>query len=255
MEYDSAHPPKLLFLNSANAKYVPGEAMYIFDFNETLQCPPEHTFLLTVLDAQIPYSWYQINANNNRYYVNGTLHTIPEGNYNILELLDQLRFIHPTFTFAYKETTNRVTIAAPTPFSIANDTSFQPFLRMLGFRKDIYSDSASYTSDSVVNLSGYNSIYLYANLTSYNLDSYAKRGSNAIARVPVTAVSNGIIFYSQPAGAVRQQISQQSVSEIKLQLLDSLYFPLFLNHVDWSVTLQIETIRTVEEEVQRKKKS
>lgn len=246
--FDTSNPPKFLFLNSANARYVPHEAMYIWSFDESMQCPPNHSFLISVRDAHIPYSWYQLNRNNNRYFVDEALHTIPEGNYNIIELLDIMREKHPNISFAYMETTNRVTVTSFLPFSMRNDTNFEPFLRHLGFRKDIYDGAARYESDSVVNLSGYNSVLVYSNLTSYNIDSTARRGSNVMAKIPVTTTSNSIIFYTMPPGSIKQMISQHSISEVKLQLLDSLYFPLHLNYIDWSITIQVEVVRVVDEE-------
>lgn len=242
-ELSTSYPPKLLFLNSANARYIPEESMYLWSFSETLQCPANHSFLLSVRDAQIPYSWYQVNTNNNRYIVDGVLYTIPEGNYNIIELINQLKFNHPTFTYNYKETTNKLTISNATSFRIENDTSYEPFLRVLGFMKDIYDDQSSYTSDSVVNLSGYNNIFIYSNLTHHNIDSTAKKGSNVISKIPVNALPNGIVFYEIPSQGIKQVISHHSISEVKLQLLDTLYFPLNLNNVDWSLTIQVEVIR------------
>jgi hypothetical protein len=246
-QISTTYPSKLVFLNSANARYIPEESLYIWSFTETLQCPANHSFLISVRDAQIPFSYYQINANNNRYYVNGVLFTIPQGNYNVIELINQLKFNHPTFTFNYKETTNKLTIASSTPFRIENDTSYEPFLRVLGFRKDIYEGQSSYTSDSVVNLSGYNNLFIYSNLTHMNLDSTANRGSNVMAKVPVSALPNGIIFYEMPAAGIKQVITHHSISEVKLQLLDTLYFPLHLNYVDWSVTIQVEIVRVTDE--------
>lgn len=240
---DPTLPGKLIFLNSANARYIPEESLYIWSFTESLQCPANHSFLISVRDAQIPYSWYQVNANNNRYFVNGTLFSIPEGNYNIIELVQQLKFNHPTLVFNYKETTNKLTISSASVFRIENDTNYEPFLRMIGFRKDIYEGKSSYTSDSVVNLSGYNNLFIYSNLTSYNLDSTANRGSNVMGKVPVNSLPNGIIFYEIPSQGIKQVISHHSISEVKLQLLDTLYFPLHLNYVDWSVTIQVEVIK------------
>lgn len=246
-ELSTAFPPRLLFLNSRNARYIPEESMYIWSFTESLQCPPNHSFLISVRDAQIPYSFYMINANNNRYYVDNVLYTIPEGNYNIIELLNLLNINHPSLVFTYKETTNKLTITSLRRFKIANDTNFEPFLRLLGFRKDIYEGQTSYTSDSVVNLAGYNNLFIYSNLTAYNIDSTANRGSNVLAKIPVNAVANGIIFYEIPSQGIKQVINHHSISEIKLQLLDTLYFPLHLNYVDWNVTIQVEVIKMNDE--------
>lgn len=245
---DTTQPPRIVYLNSKQARYIESESMYMWNLTENIILPKTHMFLISVVDAQIPYSFYLINNNNNRYYVNDQLHTISQGNYNILELIDKLKANHPTFTFQYAETTNKLTISNATPFKLENDPAFEPFLNVLGFRFDSYFGQTSYTSDSVVNLSGYNSLYIYSNLTSFAIDSFAKRGSNVLAKIPINTTSNGIIFFENRM-MVKQIINTHNTNEIKLQLMNNFYRPLHLNYVDFTITLQFEKVVVTDERV------
>jgi hypothetical protein len=38
---------------------------------------------ISLVNCQIPCSYYVINSNNNKIYINGSLYTFPVGNYNI----------------------------------------------------------------------------------------------------------------------------------------------------------------------------
>lgn len=243
---DIAHPQRLLFLNSKQAAYSPGEAKYIWHLQETISCPKNHVFLISIIDAQIPYSYYQINENNRFYYFNNAPFSVPLGNYNILELIQKLKSNHPAITFTYLETTNKLTLSSTTSFRIENNLSYEAFLPMLGFKLDIY-EGTTLTSDSVVDLSGYNNIFIFSsNLSPYNVDSYESRGSNVLAKIPVTSSSNGIIFYTTTG--VKQVINTVSISDIRLQLLDNLYFPLDLNGVPFTITISLEILRQTEEQ-------
>lgn len=242
-ELDVHHPPRLMYLSSAQARYIESESMYAWDISEPIMKLNNHVFVVSVVDAQIPYSFTIINTRNNRYWVNDNLYTIDPGNPNINELIDRLKANHSTLTFQYSEINNKLTISSATPFTMKNDVISQPFLRMLGFRFDEYNGSSSYTSDSVVNLSGYNSIYLFSNITSFAIDSFARRGSNVLAKIPVTGVSNSIIFYTNPMN-LKQIVNSGNLNEVKIKLVDPFYSPLHLNYVDFSITIQIEKVES-----------
>lgn len=241
--FDLEHPPRLMYLNSAQARYIESDAMYIWNIDDPIIKPKNHMFVVSVVDVQIPYSFTIINTRNNRYWVNNQLFTIDSGNYNINELIDKLKANHPSLTFQYSEVNNKLTVSAATQFTMKNDPMTQPFLRMLGFRFDEYQGSTTYTSDSVVNLSGYNAIYLFSNITSFAVDSFAKRGSNVLCKIPVTGVSNSIIFFQNPMN-LKQVVNSGNLNELKVQLLDPFYSPLNLNYVDWSITVQIEKVES-----------
>lgn len=245
--FDLEHPPRLMYLQSSQARYIESDGMYIWNIDDPIVKPKNHMFVVSVVDVQIPYSFTIINSRNNRYWVDNQLYTIDPGNYNVNELMDKLKANHPTFTFQYSEINNKMTISSASQFTLKNDVMSQPFFRLLGFRFDMYQGATSYTSDSVVNLSGYNSIYLFSNITSFAVDSFAKRGSNVLAKIPVTGVSNSIIFWSNPMN-LKQVVNSGNLNELKLQLLDPFYSPLHLNYVDFSITIQIEKVESKHED-------
>lgn len=240
---DVHHPPRLIYLNSAQARYVESESMYIWTLDEPITKPNHHMFVISVVECQIPYSFTIINTRNNRYWINNNLYTIDPGNYNINELIDQLKANHSALTFQYSEINNKMTITSSSSFTMKNDPVSQPFLKMLGFRFDEYQGLSSYTSDSVVNLSGYNAIYLFSNITSFAMDSFAKRGSNVLCKIPVVGVSNSIIFYENHM-SLKQVVNSGNLNEIRVKIVDPFYTPLHLNYVDWSMTIQVEKVES-----------
>lgn len=102
---------RVIYINSKDATSIIGDNRSDFDFvlDEPIVVPPHHNILLSVYSAEIPYSFYNfrngvntkldyaITAFNNpaSYNANGKLDltvaghttlTIPEGNYNAIEL-------------------------------------------------------------------------------------------------------------------------------------------------------------------------
>lgn len=106
---------RVIYINSKDATSIIGDNRSDFDFtlDEPIVVPPHHNILLSVYSAEIPYSFYNfrngvntkldyaITAFNNpaSYDANGKLDTtvfghdtltIPEGNYNAIELANIL---------------------------------------------------------------------------------------------------------------------------------------------------------------------
>lgn len=234
-------PPRKIFLNSAHATTSGTDGYYSWSLKEPITAPSGHVFLFSVTDATIPYSFYIINTNNNSYAMAGVSATVTPGNYTILELLTTLRENHPTITFTYKQTTNKVTVTNATPFSMSNTVGKEPFLRLLGFTKDSYSGASSYTSESVVNLASYSSIYVFSNVSAANLDSYESRSGNIMCKIPVTSCPNGLIFFEN-INMLRHVVTHNTISEVRIRLIDPYYFDLLLNGVPFSMTIQIDIV-------------
>ena len=240
-QLDTHLPSRQFHLNSKHARNI-GVSQYVWDLSETLSLDAKYNFLVSVVSAQIPFSMYTINDSNKVFLVNGVEYSIPVGNYNVLELIREVANAVGILTLEYNQITNKVRVASDTAFSIRNSGSHEPFLRLLGFKLDLYEDQTEYVSDSVVNLSGISSIHLISNLGTQNFDSFSKKGSHVLARLPVNTVSNGIIFWENLFHH-RSLISQTTISEIAIELLDSQFFPVDLNGVDFSITLQLDVIK------------
>lgn len=206
---------------------------------------PQYQYLLSVVDCQIPYSFYTINENNNTFIFNGQLHTITSANYDIIQLCQEVTDSIPNLTITYSEYTNKCTMYTDngTNFTIRNSGSHEPFLKFLGFKLDSYENSNEYVSDSVVNVSGPACIYVSSNLGTSNFNSQLQTSSNILCKIPINTLSNGIIFYENYF-QYRSLIYQNNISEIMITLLDDFYFPINLNGVDFTITLQFDVILT-----------
>lgn len=239
---DTHWPSRQIFLNSAFAKL--SDFAYHWDLYEQIHVPTGYHLLVSVVDAQIPVSFYKVNDNNRYFYANDNLTSIQEGNYDILSLIDEVHATIPDWKLTYDISRNRVTIQSrsSSPFAMRNDSSRSRYLKLLGFDLDSYEGSNTYTSDGQVNLAGVSSIYVSSQeLVSQNIDSFSKTSSHILCKIPATASSNGIIFYD--GRNQKQLIQARSVSEITISLFDHEYFPLNLNNVPWSITLQFDYIR------------
>jgi hypothetical protein len=68
---------------------------------------------VSVLSASIPYTFYQVNNNNNRlyYYVGTVPYTIvvPAGNYNVYTFISTLNNLMTGFNTTYNAVTGKLT--------------------------------------------------------------------------------------------------------------------------------------------------
>jgi len=93
-----------------------------------------------VTHAEIPYSFYIINSNNNLLSLSTGNITIPVGNYNANTLITQLNSQFPTgMTIIFSTSTGKFTIIYSTSFSISTTSTCG---LLLGFTNGIQYDSS-----------------------------------------------------------------------------------------------------------------
>jgi len=160
-----------------------------FNFNKTYDVQSYR-----VTGVQFPVSVQNVNASNNTFKVNGTLFTIPEGNYTVNSFASALQTaVTPTisgFTVTANTTTGKLTFANATAIQI--DTTTSGIWKLLGFPITTITGSAtSLTSANSIDLSGAKAYYLCSSaLRSDNLNLVAQPSRNVIAVIPATQ-SNG----------------------------------------------------------------
>ena len=103
-----------IYINSKSAnKFIDNNianAQYIFP---VIEIPDGHHLYISVQKASIPNSMYNINSANNQLTIlfDFTVFNlyVPIGNYNINQLLTQLKLLLPSFTITYNNITNKLT--------------------------------------------------------------------------------------------------------------------------------------------------
>ena len=230
-----------IYLNSKYADSISNNT-YKFSLN-TLEIDEGHYIYLSVVHVSIPYSFYNVHANNNKleYILNGQFYivNIPVSNYNVNQLITYLSSVMTNFNITYSSITNKITFQHNTSnFTFLGSSTCY---RILGF-----SDNKSYTSSSFIlrsanciNLQTVNSIFLLSNLLTYNISSSIPNSQNILCQIPVNNSPNSIIhFYNQ--NNFRTNLFLKYLNDISLRLVDEYNNDIDLNGLHFRVTIQLD---------------
>ena len=247
---------KLINLNSANA-LVKNNGAYlsdvVFKLPSLVKPEPNLTSVeLSIIDGQIPVSFYNINYTNNtlNYQISSVNYSIVAnvGNYNFNSLATQLisKFLlnGHTFTITINKQNGIVTFATTATNFIFQVSSLFASLGFTNSNKT--STSFSLTADYPLNLLGVTKIKIQSvNLGSYNIDSLTLGYCNTLGIIPVDQPSFGLISYENKTNSIFQ-IRDNRVDEIDLQLLDQNNNLINFNNVDWDLTILFKFNREIE---------
>lgn len=247
---------KLINLNSANALVKNNGAFLsdvVFKMPGLVKPEPNLTSVeLSIIDGQIPVSFYNINYTNNtlNYQISSVNYSIVAnvGNYNFNSLATQLisKFLlnGHTFTITINKQNGIVTFATTATNFIFQVSSLFATLGFTSSNKT--STSFSLTADYPLNLLGITKIKIQSvNLGSYNIDSLTRGYCNTLGIIPVDQPSFGLISYENKTNSIFQ-IRDNRVDEIDLQMLDQNNNLINFNNVDWDLTILFKFTREIE---------
>lgn len=236
-----------IYLNSDDAERKVGNdtSFCVFSFNNVAQVNDNINILLSVVDAQIPVSFTNVNSNNNTfvYKISNTIVSVSlaVGNYTVNSLRDGLNLLlNGIFTFTYDSIKNKFTIThASTDFTLELNTGL---LRVLGFTIANHQSSLSIiTSDSVADLSGLGGIFISTNFLTTSQDSKSKNLTSILQKIPITQQGNGVVFFTNKTG-YKTQIFEKNISEIHIKLLDEEQNLLDMQNARWRITLGLDFV-------------
>jgi hypothetical protein len=204
---------------------------------------------ISVLHAQIPGSYYNINNSNNIlvYSIDdGSLPGEPvkktvqmqPSNYNINTLITHIEsLLEVEFDITYSASSNKLTITHST-FDFELDDSSTCF-ELLGFSSvDHESTSQTLTSDNVVNLFNIRTLHICSdNFILNNIDSFNPNNSNILASIPITSSFNSIISYSNPHDVHSEINNTRNLTNLHIKITDQDSNVIELNNAHWSITL------------------
>ena len=230
-----------------------------------LKSKSDELFKIIVQSAEIPYTFTNLNINNNYidWSENGILQTpiqITDGNYNILQLLEEIKetlntntSISATYNLTYNQNTNKVSIISDnvldTIFLFNSGVNVLKSINsQLGFTDDediTINNLSTGISDSVVNLLLLTSLFIRSNLSSLNtIDSFTTSNSSILVNIPITTIPLSIINYQYYDGVEYNLIDDNSINYIELSLTDSKGIAIDLKKkINWSLTLNIQVIK------------
>ena len=209
---------------------------------------------VSVVDAQIPISWYLVNETNSqiRISLNGqtaTQYTFPYGNYNVNSFITLWNTIlGNAWTLTFNNTINKLTFTHSTyDFVFSNGDasilSIIGFSSMANIINPTYSSTnKSLASSSVVNFAGITKVNIKSSTFALrNFDTKSKSRTRTIASIPVNAEANGIAFYNNFT-QYKSIFHNKELSMIHIEIADDNKNLLNMNGVDWTITLQVDIV-------------
>jgi len=200
----------------------------------------------SVESCQLPVSFYNITAYNNKLDFNGTLLTIPAGNYNTTSLRTELLYQLiangiSTVTIDFSTVTGKYTFID----SLANFTLYyatSTIFHLIGLidDQDYTSTSLALTSTYPVNLLGPLKLKISSkeiNIT--NIDS-ASGHTNTLVEIPISASNFGLILYTNVSN-IHSVLHQKTLNGFDIRITDDDGDLVDFNNIDWSMSFLFKT--------------
>ena len=238
----------LINLNSINA--IQNNGSYLsdvyFNFKNIIRDVDDILEIqVSIANAQIPYSFYNINVYNNVLAIdyNGTPYTLTltRGNYNATNLITEL-----TTQFLNNGITVIITISSITgtiQITVSSGT-----LQILSSGSTIYkvlgleigtNYTAPFTALYPLNLLGTLRLRICSyELVTYNLDSSNMTSLNCLASIPIEASTFGIILYDNITN-IKTRLNNPQLDGFDILILDDDSNPVNFNNVPWCISVLI----------------
>ena len=198
---------------------------------------------ISVVHAEIPISFYTINSNNNKLFIDSTLYTLTNGNYNASTFKTMLLSLLPTnYNLLLNASTGAYTLSYTTNFTINNNSTCYKILG-LARNTNYTSVSNSLTFPYPCNFLGVNRLKIKSNiLLTNNIDTNSNGRNNILTTIPVNNAQYGLIVYQNLVG-FKCIFPNVGLDYIDLQITDEDDVELDFNNIPTYVTIQIDSIR------------
>jgi hypothetical protein len=198
---------------------------------------------IKVLHCEIPFSWYIINNSNNILKLSTGNIIITIGNYDANSFLLELQSKLPTnMTITFNNSTGIFTLNYNTTFSILPSNCYK--IIGCGKNKTYSSTSNKIVLPFMANFLGTKNLYINVpNLLLDNFNSATKTFSTLLC-IANNVPPYGVIFYDNRT-ANKNNIKGVKNDTIDLEILDDDFNPINFNNTEWSITLEIETLKQV----------
>ena len=243
---------KLITLNSKYGIQQNGtyKSNILFNFKNLLS-DEEHILksYITVLNAQIPVSFYVITSLNNSLVLETsvtTTITIANGNYSANTLITELqsKFLTAgiTFTSIQFNKINGILSFISNGFTNYYFTSASTLLNVLGTTSSIISVSTVYTCPYPLNLLGVQKLSIKSErLAIHSVSSIDFSFSNTLVTIPCDVPPYSLISYTSQSEQNKNLLNIRNINEIDIQIFDENNNFIDFNNLDWTITLTISS--------------
>lgn len=284
MRYVPRQPIEIILKSNRGTTIGDLDGSKLFDLETEIVARKDEDLLLYLKKAFIPFSFYCLSSNqhNNKLdyteiktdgSTNTIALTIPDGNYNITELLSEIKTqmedastFSFKYTFTYNENTNKATFLiasgtnpSKTTFKFSTGTNASNSIRRLvGFTEnDVdFTTTSSATSNLLVDMAdGLDSLHLKSNLVGTNIQS--TRGAingGELLIIPVDLSPYSILYYSEGANPFKHKLSANSIKQIEIKFTDNNDNVVDFNSIPYTLILVAEFVFNPDNEVTAKNK-
>ena len=136
-----------IYLNSQTADiYINGtmKSNVVFFFEDPLQINKRaYEMRMSIVNAQMPISWYLINDTNNLIIINSVNYYFKKGNYNIHTFITEwTNSIGPNWVLTFDSVTNKITFKYTSNF-IFSDSVINSIFPIIGLKSNTVYNSSS----------------------------------------------------------------------------------------------------------------
>ena len=205
---------------------------------------------VTVINAQIPCSFYVINALNNKLVVSGPTITtttifVSNGNYNanslISELVSKLNASGLTMSIVINKINGILTFSS-NGFLNYYFTSASTILEVLGTTSSTIAISTNYTCPYPLNLLGVKKLLIRSTkLSVHSVSTYDYASSNILLTIPSDVSPFSMISYNSQSDANKNLLNIRSINEIDINIYDENNNYIDFINLDWTMTLVISS--------------
>ena len=226
----------------------------VFNFKSIVQDLDDNVDIKVCIDnAQFPYSFYNINVNNNilNYTYLGISYTmfIIPGNYNEYTLANQLtsQFLlnGSIFVITFSKLTGKMTFTSTSNFTFLPSSIFP----ILGFKMNVNYSSTLLNLTGVYPMSilGTRKLKICSDkLSLNNMDSFSKSQS-IIQFIPVNCQPFGMVLFNNPTDK-QCTIKSTTIDEVDIKILDDTNHFIDFNGVNWCITLAITVFKKMNQQ-------
>ena len=214
---------------------------------------------VSVVNAEFPVSWYLINEYNNNISItiggNTINYTFPVGNYNVNTFIDKwVSYFGANWALTYNKYTNifQWSYNGGT-FIFSDNNGMNSLFSVIGFDKGNSYTSSGNALTAIYPFNFYNITRLNIKSSTFNLknvDSNNRGQTRTICSVPVNANQfGGMVYYNNFSHykSIFKNDHLQNITIIEIQ--DDFKNYIDFNNLDWTITLQIDLVNEVIEDL------
>ena len=224
-------------LRNDDPRSVSNQDLYKTNFTVSL---PETLYFesgskVSLIAAEIPYTCYNINSNNNQIILSGTTYTVSEGNYSLKQFLDSVNLLlDKKVSFKVDEKTLKTTISILSNYNLSGS-----LLPLFGFEQS-FTGRGDHTSSKPVNILSVSSFTVSIDIAKRS-HYYTSKKDTVIGIIPINEATFGDIVQYEAKNYNNYSLSMNTFKNVKVNIRDQNLNDIDLNSMPISITLCIES--------------